>query len=416
MTLHDTTTITPVIPGSQRQRRALRRAIYNLAICAILCGSLVTAGCHPAGGTVSTANYLGDLAYSAPEQAAQRAAAEIVKIQKMFTNPRIVDEKVFKKFRGDYYADRFALSMCQNYMTIGECNAQIGAWEAAEDAYLKSIEAANKWVGYHIQYVTNTTPEVFRTVKAYFRGKKIETVAYLKLREIARQTGNSALATVYDIKSRYAKLYLDSAISLGEADAVVNYERQSYVADDDAFLTDMETAFKILVILVLLVVAASTARRLMGTAAAILLSIHAFGAIIAHHNNMRASIRLRQLALGIGGISNFVNRVGTIPELQNIPSFEEFKASIARSVEAAEAGDDTAAAEAFLDSYGQLNTVETELLQLQAKYREENPPSGPAGVAAPPDDAPADMLSGNDPDAKPEGLEEDKDKDNKDGK
>ena len=401
----------PASPVSQRHRRTRRAAVVNFSVCWLMCVALVMVGCHPGGSAVSKANDLEDRAYSTPEQTAMAAAQEIVKIQQKFTNPHIVDQKVFKKFREDYYADRFALSMCQNYMTIGECNAQIGAWEAAQDAYQKAIEAADKWVGYHIQYVTNTTPEIYRTVRAYFRAKKIETVAYLRLREIARAQGQTALAAVYDIKSRYAKLYLDSAVSLGEANAVVNYETQSYIADDDSFLTDMETAFKILIILVLLVVAAATARRLMSAAGAILLAIHAFGAIIAHHNNMHANIHLRQLALGIGGISRFVQRVKDMPELQNIPSFEEFRAAVERTQAAAAANDDTAAAEAFLESYAALNTVEDELLTLQAKYQDENPTNNPAGVAAPPDDAPADRLSGNDPNAEPEELKDDE-KDN----
>ena len=43
-----------------------------------------------------------------------------------------------------------------------------------------------------------------------------------------------------------------------------------------------------------------------------------------------------------------INELQTMPELQNIPSFEEFRAAVERSNAAVAANDDTAAAEAFL--------------------------------------------------------------------
>ncbi len=356
--------------------RPLSSAAVKLLVAILAALAIPVAGCNPGGGVIEEANQLSDQVYDNPEPVAMKAVQKITDIQPKFTKPWVIENDVFNKIREDFYADRFSLSMCQHYMTIGEANVQMGYYDAAEAAYQGAIECAAKWVGYHIQFVTNATPQIYRTVKAFFRAKKIEVVAYFKLRELAGLQGNRALAAVYDLKSRYAKLYLDSMVALEEETGVTTWETNSYVQDDDEFLTDVETVGKILVIVVVAIVASNSTRSLLGKVFLAALATDAIGAVLAHHNRMKTAIKFNTLALGLGGIKAAADRIASLPDVSNIPSFADFRASVEKAKAAAEAGDDTAAAEAFIDSYKKLNDIEAELLALKAQNSGNAEPSG----------------------------------------
>ena len=392
-------TASPLPPEVSESRPPALLALGHFALAiAVFVGSLpglTACGGHPHRGSADRANEIAEIAYESPQEAAERAAAEIERLLERLDDWRVARvgdvedeeteaERRVEKHRRDYYRDRHTMALCQNYLTLGRANAELGANEEAQRAFQHAIDAANKYVGEHIQLVMDSEPEVFRTIKAYFRSKKVEMTAYVQLRQLAYRAGNEALASVYDIKARYAKMYLDSLLAVEEMKTVTDWEAESAKQDDSRFLGHFWLGFSIVAVVGLVVLAGALlidgedgVMSVIGVAAAVVVAIGALALLFEVHRGAQESIDATALE-GLGDLHAFIDRVQDIPELAALPSFEEFRRSVEETQRLADEGDSVGAARAFLDSYVHLSDAEQELERLRDRYASET-----SGTTAP---------------------------------